>query len=425
MLTTRRVTFKLYPTKKQEVKLHYWRKLHQYLYNACLSHRITEYRHFGKSISYFDQQNCLPEFKKCWPEYKELGSQALQATCKRVDYALSRFFQGLAKFPKFKNYHRYRGWTYPGRSGWKAHTTGDHGALELSNLGQIRMRGKARTWGQPTTCTILWKNNQWYCSITVKCEVFRESRTGAIGVDFGVFQAIALSDSTIVENPKFLAKTQDKIKKASRQLRRKCSPDRKKRIKASGRWKKARRKVSKLQNKVANQRQDWQHKVTSEIVSGNSLVATEKLNLKGMTRKAKTGSKRSYQKTGLNRNLLDVGIGNLTQLIKYKVEESGGVFVEVPLKIAPSQTCPNCGKKRKKDLSERVHHCDCGIDPIDRDVASAMVMLNYARGLGTSLLNRGFQTSGQVPTDKNCGGFAKVWEMKRQKPRMKRSGIRR
>ncbi|WP_035826833.1 RNA-guided endonuclease InsQ/TnpB family protein, partial [Crocosphaera watsonii] len=149
MLTTRRVTFRLYPTKKQERTLHDWRKLHQYLYNACLSHRITEYRHFGKSISYFDQQNCLPEFKECWTEYKQLGSQALQATCKRVDYAFQRFFQGLAKFPRFKSFQRYRGWTYPAKSGWKAHTTGVHGALELSNLGQIRMRGKARTWGQP------------------------------------------------------------------------------------------------------------------------------------------------------------------------------------------------------------------------------------------------------------------------------------
>ena len=424
MLTTRRVTFRLYPTKKQEKTLHNWRKLHQYLYNACLSHRITEYRHFGKKVSYYDQQNCLRGFKKAWPEYKQLGSQALQATCKRVDYAYSRFFKGLAKFPKFKSFHRYRGWTYPATSGWKAHTTGDHGALELSNLGQIRMRGKARTWGQPTTCTIIWKNNKWYCSITVKCEVFRETGMGACGIDFGTLRAVTFDDSTGIENPRFLAKSKDKIAKASRQLRRKRSPNRKKRIRASKRWKKARQKVSKLQNKVALQRQDWQHKVSTQIVSGNSLVATEKLNLRGMTRKAKKGSKRKKQKTGLNRNLLDVGIGNLTQLIKYKLEESGGVFVEVPIKIAPSQTCPNCGKKKKKELSERVHRCDCGC-LMDRDAAAATVMLNYARGLGTSLLNRGSQSSGQAPTAKHCGGFAQVWELKRQKPRMKRSGIRR
>jgi putative transposase len=79
---------------------------------------------------------------------------------------------------------------------------------------------------------------------------------------------------------------------------------------------------------------------------------------------SRQGSKRKRQKTGLNRNLLDVGIGNLTSLIKYKLEEAVGIFSYVHLSIAPSQTCPNCGKKRKKELSERVHTCDCEIDPI-------------------------------------------------------------
>lgn len=102
----------------------------------------------------------------------------------------------------------------------------------------------------------------------------------------------------------------------------------------------------------------------------------------------KKGSKRKRQKAGLNRNMTDVGIGNLKSLIKYKVTETGGIYIEVPTqKLAPSQTFPSCGIKRKKDLSERLHVCDCGVQqPLDRDVAAAMVMLNYARGLGIPLL---------------------------------------
>jgi putative transposase len=100
---------------------------------------------------------------------------------------------------------------------------------------------------------------------------------------------------------------------------------------------------------VTNQRQDWTHKVASVLVSGNSLIATEDLNLKGMTRKAKKGSKRKAQKTGLNRSMLDVGIGNLTKAIKYKLQEAGGFLVLVPTKtVKPSQTCPDCGHQRKK-----------------------------------------------------------------------------
>lgn len=84
-MQTRRITFRLYPSKKQEIKLHYFRKMHKDLYNACVYHRKTQYKKFGSKVSYYDQQNCLPDFKKEWPEYKELGSQALQATIKRVD----------------------------------------------------------------------------------------------------------------------------------------------------------------------------------------------------------------------------------------------------------------------------------------------------------------------------------------------------
>jgi putative transposase len=103
MSITRRITFRLYPSKAQNEKLHYWRKLHKHLYNACVSHRSTQYKQFGQSINYFDQQNCLPEFKECWVEYQELGSHALQATVKRVDYAFLRFFRLRSGYPKFKS----------------------------------------------------------------------------------------------------------------------------------------------------------------------------------------------------------------------------------------------------------------------------------------------------------------------------------
>lgn len=146
------------------------------------------------------------------------------------------------------------------------------------------------------------------------------------------------------------------------------------------------------------------------------MVATEQLNLKGMTKKAKKGSKRKAQKTGLNRSLLDVGIGNIISLLKYKLSECDGIFIEVPtLKVKPSQTCPSCGVQKKKELRERVHKCDCGCC-LDRDVAAAQVMLNYARGLGTSLLNRGAEASTSNPA-RNCGGWKQASVSKRRKPR--------
>jgi putative transposase len=361
----------------------------------------------------------LPAFKEVLTEYKQLGSQTLQATLKRVDLAYQSFFKGLRGKPRFKSIRHYSGWTYPANSGWKVHTTGDNGYLELTDLNvNIQMRGKARTWGKPTTCTIVYRNGCWYASITVECTPVRETGTGAVGVDFGTYHAAALSDGTVVENPRFLAQSSEKIKKASRQKRRKRAPNFRKKVKASKRWKKARQKVSKLQRKVTNSRQDWTHKVAAQLVSGNSLVATEELNLKGMTAKAKKGSKRKAQKTGLNRSMLDVGIGNLISAIEYKLQEAGGFLVKVPTKtVKPSQTCPDCGHQRKKDLSERVHQClECGAT-YDRDVAAALVMLSWA--LGTSVLKRGEE----VPTSnpRHTGGWKQTASMRRQKLAQERS----
>ena len=307
MVTTRRITFKLYPNRQQEKNLHYWRKLHCALYNAAVYNRKTQYQKFGHSVNYLEQQNCLPDFKEVWTEYKPLGSHALQATLKRVDFAFSRFFKGLGGYPKFKASRCYSGWTYPCKSGWKAETdseakpsprtSGKNGYLSITNLGRVQMRGQARTWGVPTTCTIMFRNGRWFASITVQCVPVRSTGNDSIGIDLGCKEAITLSTGEKIAKPGFIKEGQVKVKIASKNLRRKRSPNWKKKVKASRRWKKERNKVSQLQRKFTRQRQDWLHKTTSNIVSSNSLVAGEELNVKGMTAKAKK-AKRKKQKSG-------------------------------------------------------------------------------------------------------------------------------
>ncbi len=427
---TRRVTFRLYPNKTQLAKLFEFRRLHCYLYNAALYERKVSYQKLSKSINYLEQQNCLPEFKKCWPEYKQLGSQTLQATVKRVDFAYARFFQGLGKYPRFKSIRKYSGWTYPGFSGWKLNSNGKHGTIELKGIGgKIRIRGEAKHWGKLTTCTIVYRPSQdkWYASITLKCDsISRTTGPGAIGIDLGVQKALTITDGnevTIIANPRLLQLAKEQISQAEKGKRRKRPPKRKQKIKASKRWKKAQKRVSKLKRLVANRRANWVHQVSTEIVSCNSLVATEKLKIKNMTRKAKSG-KRKKQKTGLNRNILDVGMGMLLSAIKYKIDEAGGIFLEAPtIQLKPSQRCSKCGYVKKKILSERVHKCSKCNYETDRDVNAAEVILSWA--LGTSVLKRGANPSTEKPkVVKDCGGFQQGLAMKRQKPRVQRSNPR-
>ena len=288
------MTFRLYPNKKTESILRYHRKLHKDLYNAAVNNRFNQYKIYNHKVDYFEQQNCLPAFKEVWIEYKELPSHALQATLKRVDYAFERWFKGLAKRPRFKSIRHYSGWTYPDGAGFKVESDGENGYLNLSKIGRVQMRGQAKYWGKPTTCTILCRNGKWYASITVNVlDQFLQLEIlpcGAVGIDLGCKSALSITDGENhqqIDAPKFLRSAEQKIKKASKDKRRKRAPNRKKKIKASRRFKKAQASVSKLTRKVANQRQNWVHQVASLITSSNSMVATEKLEVKNMTRKAK------------------------------------------------------------------------------------------------------------------------------------------
>lgn len=417
-MVTRRITFRLYPTKQQQQKLFEWRRLHGYLYNACLEHRITTYKVSQKTVGYIDQQNLLPVFKACWPEYNELGSHALQATVKRVDFAFQRFFKGLSKYPKFKPIRQYSGWTFPDKQSWKALTDGKHGQLQITNLGKIRMRGQARTWGLPTTCTMVYRPrvNKWYASITVECVPVRETGFGAIGYDLGCKDAVTFSDGEKVAKPDFIKDGDAKVKSASKSLRRKRRPDRKKGVKASGRWRKAIRRLSRIQRKVANQRLDWLHKLTSNTVRRNSLIAGEKLNVKGMTARAKKG-KRKKQKAGLNRSILSVGFGMVGPMLDYKSAEAGGFHLESPTQqLKPSQRCAKCWELTPKTLKDRVHVCSspaCG-HVEDRDVNAAQVNLIWARGQ-----ELGLTSSAESPSSTDCNSMKQLGAKKRQKSRLR------
>lgn len=411
-MVTRRITYRLYPSKTQEKVLHDWRYRHCWLFNQALAQRKEMYKTFGQSVGYIDQQNELPQLKGVMPEFVAMGSHALQATVKRVDLAFQGFFKGLRGYPKFKAFRHYSGWTYPCKSGWKALTNGENGQLKIANLGLVKMRGQARTWGTPTTCTIFYRHGKWFASITVNCVPSRQTGEGAIGLDLGCKDAISFSDRSKVSKPEFIRQGDIAIKQASKALRRKRSPNRKKSIKASKRWIKAQRRKSRLQRKVTRQRENWLHQITSDIVSRNSLVAGEQLNVKGMTRKAKKGSKRKKQKSGLNRSILSVGFGMIGQMLDYKLSEAGGFYVESPTRqLKPTQRCAKCWEITPKNLSDRVHVCQHCNHTEDRDTNAAQVNLIWSRGqdLPSLIVESASST--------DCGSMKQLAAKKRQKLR--------
>ena len=150
----------------------------------------------------------------------------------------------------------------------------------------------------------------------------------SVVIVLGCIDAVSFSDGQKVSKPAFIAVGERAMKAASKVKRRKRAPHQKADVKASGRWRKAAKKIAKLQRKVTRQRNDWMHKLTSDIVSRNSLIAGEQLNVKKMTRKAKTGSKRKRQKAGLNRSILSVGFASISAMLEYKTVEAGAIYTE-------------------------------------------------------------------------------------------------
>ena len=253
----------------------------------------------------------------------------------------------------------------------------------MADVGIVKIRGKARNEdGKPKTAEILKKPDGWYLSVSFEYEhIQRESGHKAIGLDWGVEHYFSTIDHegnfAQIKNPRFLSANRNRLAALQRDLAL---------VKKGSRSaRKLKQQISKLHQKIARQRLDYTHKVTSQIVSEAALIATEELNVKNMTRSAKgtqeKPGKRVKQKAGLNREILNTAPAMTLQFLTYKAEEAGSDLALVPTrKVKPSQTCPDCGAQRKKALSERWHRCQCGCDK-PRDVASAQVNLNWALGI--------------------------------------------
>jgi putative transposase len=373
----RKVTYRMYPTTKQAQALTQMLSLHQRLYNAALVQRKTAYRRQRVSVGYAEQCRDLTALRATDQDYDALNAQSAQVTLKRVSLAFDAFFRRVRErsdkvgYPRFKSLRRFSGWGYKTHGdGWRL-LPGEgmqHGRLRLSGVGTVKIRGKARTIGEPKTCEVQHKDGRWYASITVECCPQRESGPLAAGMDWGVetLATLALSDGTMlhIDNPRHTRRGLVPLRQAQQALSRKQD--------GSKNREKARRLVADLHRRVANRRREFLHQTSAWLITLIGLLVTEGLAIQPMTAH---GGRR---KRGLNREILSTAPGLFLQMLAYKAEEAGSGYVEAPTRrLKPSQTCHRCGRQVKKTLDERVHQCPCGV-VCPRDDNSAMVLLHYA-----------------------------------------------
>ncbi len=384
----RKITYQLYPSESQKASLMDCLHLQKDLYNAALQERIDCYTKTGRGINYNEQQASLTQIRAAIPEYKTLPVYLSRMTLKRLDKAFSGFFRRIkqgktAGFPRFKSIKRFTSFEICAGSGW-SFVFGEnqkHGNLHINSIGTIKARGKARTVGKPKTSQVMYKQGKWLLSLTIECEPKRDNAgTKSVGLDWGVSHLLTLTDEQgdfkQIPNPRYHQSEKKTLIALSQAVSRKK--------RGSSRWRKACKELASFKAKQARKRHHDHHQLSHDIAKEYALVATETLTIKNMTGSAKGTAekhgKNVKQKSGLNREILDTSPAKLLAMIRYKVEETGGIYKEVNTKkVKPSQRCPDCLRVIKKTLNTRTHLCECGCN-MPRDAASGLVMLRSVLG---------------------------------------------
>ena len=234
--------------------------------------------------------------------------------------------------------------------------------------------------------TVRFERGRWFVAFTV--EAGRAQRAPAqpdalAGVDLGIKTLAVLSDGTQVANPKHLNAAQRKIRRLSRAMSRKRGPDRRTGQHPSNRWALASAALGKAQGRVADQRRDVIHKLTTELAGRYGTVVVEDLNVAGMVRNRR-----------LARAITDASFAEVRRQLTCKTEWNGGRLIVADRWFASSKTCSGCGAvKTKLLLSERTYVCaSCGL-VTDRDENAALNLAEYGRqviaGSGPEINGRG------------------------------------
>lgn len=282
----------------------------------------------------------------------------LQDASKRVSLAFKHFFRRVknkdkAGFPRFKGRNHYHSLTYP-QSGFSLGNK-----LSLSKIGDISIVQHRNIKGQIKTMTLKKSStNKWYACFCVEYEPIKKAINDyTIGIDLGLLHFYADSEGNLLDNPRWLRNSEQKLADLQRNHSRKK--------KGSNNRKKSRLKVAKLHEKISNQRNDFLHKQSRKLADKYSRIAVENLSIKHM-----------LHNRYLSKSISDASWHRFLQFLAYKVEETGGKILSVDAR-GTSQYCI-CGNKIEKSLATRIHKCDKGGIKVDRDIMSALIIKHIA-----------------------------------------------
>lgn len=327
----------------------------RFVYNRMLSDRIEHYNLTGKSLN-----NTPAQYKSEFTWLKEVDSLALANAQMNLNTAYRNFFRDKSNgFPKFKS-KKNNNFSYT-TNNQKGTVYVENGYIKLPKLkSPVKIRQHRSFEGVIKSCTISKATSgKYHISILVETEIQKLPASDMrVGIDVGIKDFAVLSNGEAYKNPKHLRKSEKRLAKLQRDLSRK-------QIGSSNR-NKARIKVAKLHEKIANQRMDFLHKKSTEIIRKNQAIVIEDLKVKNL-----------MKNHNLAKSIAEVSWSRFREMLDYKSRWYGRELIIAPPDYPSSQLCSDCGNRssQTKDLACRVYICpECGLE-IDRDYNASLNLL--------------------------------------------------
>ncbi|WP_406468929.1 RNA-guided endonuclease InsQ/TnpB family protein [Streptomyces sp. NBC_01594] len=371
-LVKRAFKYRFHPTNEQAAELSRTFGCVRKVYNLALEARTVAWFQRQERVNYNATSAMLTQWKKTeeLAFLCEVSSVPLQQTLRHLQGAFSNFFEGRAKYPRFKSKKRNRRCAEYTRSAF----TYRDGALTLA-----KMRSPlAIVWSrplpesaEPSMVTVSQDSaGRWFVSMLCEDASVRPlpALDTAVGIDAGITTLVTLSTGEKITNPRHERRDRTRLAKAQRVLAKK--------EKGSRNRDKARIKVAKVHARIADRRRDFLHQLTTRLVRENQTIVIEDLTVRNMVKNK-----------SLARALSDAAWTDMRSMLEYKCTWYGRNLVAIDRWFPSTKLCSACGTVQDKlPLNVREWTCGCGATH-DRDVNAACNIL--AAGLAVTACGAG------------------------------------
>ena len=357
--------FRIYPNKMQQNLIDRTLGCCRFVYNHFLALRRDEWMANRKTLGYVQTAALLTDLKR-YEEYrwlKEADSMALQEALRNLDTAYQNFFQKRAKYPRFKSKHSHSQ-SYRTRNQRNTVRIVD-GKIKLPKIGAVKIKLSRTFEGRILNATVsCTASGKYFVSLCVELDrekLLRSNDGGKIGLDVGLLAFLTDSNGNTVDNPRVLKRLMRKLVREQRRLSRKMP--------RSVNRGKARIRVARVHERIANIRKDFLHKLSTRLTDENQVIAIERLSVKNMMRNHR-----------LAQAIADVSWSEFFRQLEYKAKLREGRILKVDPFYPSSQICSHCGHQNAeiRDLGIREWICpECGSHH-DRDTNAAKNILRKA-----------------------------------------------